>query len=404
MNHGPVNDINTEAALTFLRALRPQGPWVLTAIEPDGAGKTVTKTFDASDDIAGFIGHGNREGWGIYYTGNLCGKPSKKPDKAAMTGAIMLHTDDDPRDGETPEVAKARILAAYEAHDPPPSIVVDSGNGLQGIWLLDQDCLFAKLTRGRPIEPRKPAKTADQAAYKEQLKAYGEKRKAYDAEVETRVAEIEDRNRGLALSLGTTPGTHNVDRLLRLPGLTNWPNEVKRAKGRVPCQSSIIVMNDARYALDQFPKAPAEKGKTSKGGNIDLTCEDIEPDDKRLGKLDRKWIDLGYEGEGIENYASRSEAVFAFVCACLRAGIADDVIASCLMHWEVGEHVREQANVERALRRTLERARQCVENSEAVQDERGARRVAGRWQDEGCDLGRGSGISWAQEHCAVRIV
>ena len=80
--------------------------------------------------------------------------------------------------------------------------------------------------------------------------------------------------------------------------------------------------------------------------------------------MDRKWIDLGYEGEGIENYASRSEAVFAFVCACLRAGIADDAIASCLMHWEIGEHVREQANVERALRRTLERARQCVEDSE----------------------------------------
>ena len=35
--HGPVNDINIDAALTFLRALRPHGPWVLTAIEPDGA-------------------------------------------------------------------------------------------------------------------------------------------------------------------------------------------------------------------------------------------------------------------------------------------------------------------------------------------------------------------------------
>ena len=56
-----------------------------------------------------------------------------------MTGAVMLHADSDPREGETIEAAKERIQAAYDAHDPPPSIIVDSGNGLQGIWLLDQN-------------------------------------------------------------------------------------------------------------------------------------------------------------------------------------------------------------------------------------------------------------------------
>ena len=52
--------------------------------------------------------------------------------------------------------------------------------------------------------------------------------------------------------------------------------------------------------------------------------EDVAPDDPRLGKLDNKWIELGFEGKGIENYGGhRSRAVFAFACECLRAGIAD---------------------------------------------------------------------------------
>jgi hypothetical protein len=41
----------TDEALTFLRALRPQGPWVLTSIFPD-AETTTTETFDANDEAA----------------------------------------------------------------------------------------------------------------------------------------------------------------------------------------------------------------------------------------------------------------------------------------------------------------------------------------------------------------
>jgi hypothetical protein len=110
-----------------------------------------------------------------------------------MTGAIMLHADSDPRDGETIEAAKKRILAAYAAHDPPPSIIVNSGNGLQGLWLLEREFVFPKLTSAP-------------------------KSKAYDDEVQTRVAPIEDRNRALAVATDAPPGTHNADRLLRLPG------------------------------------------------------------------------------------------------------------------------------------------------------------------------------------------
>ena len=197
---------DTTGAITFLKTLRPAGPWVLTAIWPDGP--TTTQSFEASDEAGAtrFIKYANHAGQNVYFTGNSCGRPGSKPKKADMTGAIMLHADSDPRDGETIEAAKKRIMAAYAAHDPPPSIIVDSGNGLQGLWLLEPEFVFPKLTSA----PNS---------------------KAYDEEVQTRVAPIEDRNRALAIATDAPPGTHNADRLLRLPGTINFPNAKKTGAG-----------------------------------------------------------------------------------------------------------------------------------------------------------------------------
>ena len=139
-------------------------------------------------------------------------------------------------------------------------------------------------------------------------------------------------------------------------------------------------------------------------------AEDIKPDDKRLGKLAAKWIALGYEGVGIETTykGDRSDAVMAFVCECHRAGIDEKVIAACLMSWKIGEHVRDQANVRRALKRTIERAKDFVAELDAGQDERGPLRIADRRQrqDQGDHLGRRSAFPEisTQGHCHGRLV
>ena len=57
--------------------------------------------------------------------------------------------------------------------------------------------------------------------------------------------------------------------------------------------------------------------------------------------------------------------MMAFVTACVRAGITDEVIAACLMRWKIGEHIREQHNVTRALNRAINDARQFVANSQS---------------------------------------
>src|SRR5262249_40568486 len=102
--------------------------------------------------------------------------------------------------------------------------------------------------------------------------------------------------------------------------------------------------------------------------NKSFTTEPIEPDDPRLKNLSADWIELGTKGTGPrgidEAYASdRSRATMAFTCECVRQGISDDVIASCLMYWKIGEHVRDQPNVERALKRFIQQAYEFVSDS-----------------------------------------
>ena len=133
-----------------------------------------------------------------------------------MPGAIMLHADSDPRDGETIEAAKKRILAAYAAHDPPPSLIVDSGNGLQGLWLLEPEFVFPKLTSALNTT-------------------------AYDEEVKVRVAPIEDRNRALAIATDASTGDSQRRPAAAITrGTINFPNAKKTAQGRTTRQSTII--------------------------------------------------------------------------------------------------------------------------------------------------------------------
>src|SRR5215204_850600 len=102
-------ETQSEAA-SFLEKLRPRGPWVLTAILPDGP--TVTTTARTADEVDDFVGRhdGQRN---IYYSIN----PTKQvmTSKAAKTDIAAieyLYADLDPKKNESPEEAKRRYLAA----------------------------------------------------------------------------------------------------------------------------------------------------------------------------------------------------------------------------------------------------------------------------------------------------
>lgn len=310
----------------FLNKYRPGGPFVLTAIVPDG--KTETRTFTDSKEAEAWALRQN-ETKNIYFHVNRTRGPltakAKKEDIAAVE---YLHVDIDPRTGEDFEQERARILRLLTTDlpkgIPAPSLVIDSGGGFQAFWRL--------------VEP---------------LNIDGDLDKAREAERYNRALEI-------AFSADSC---HDVSRIMRLPGTMNWPTKKKRDKGREPREAEVYSCTDASYPLTAFKPAPAvastlpptATGKASpRAGVGDGTAETENwipgtaspfgteelkawaqangkwhADEEKPtppGKIGQRLLAVIARGEDPidpTKYPSRSEAQFYVSCALARAGVPD---------------------------------------------------------------------------------
>ena len=131
---------STADALQFLQAWAEKGPWVLTSIIPDG-GKTNTQTFTASQ--LGEMRDWSEERQGkqnVYFTVNPVMRPlQSKAKKTDIRGMVSIHVDVDPRPGEPLESERERALKLLREFKPKPTVIIDSGGGFQGFWVLDQE-------------------------------------------------------------------------------------------------------------------------------------------------------------------------------------------------------------------------------------------------------------------------
>lgn len=213
-------------ALEFLRRLRPGGPWQLVAITPDRVGPRRGCRAVTAEAVERFIAtHNQRRN--LYYHLNRCrsGMIEAKASKSDISDIEFVHADLDPRVGESPSEAKARYRAALEASGlPPPSLLVDSGGGVQALW------------RVAPIAVEDPGSAV--------------------------VLRVEGINAAIMRLLGCDDtSTHNIDRVLRVPGM-NWPDRRKIAAGRVPVMARLISSHDGVQPLDCFPQ-PSVRGATT---------------------------------------------------------------------------------------------------------------------------------------------
>lgn len=298
---------NYEASRDFLQRFRPNGPWVLTAIKPDRK-SIVVQTFlrtNVADMMAWLAEKGST--YNLYFSVNPTTRPmQRKCEKGDVKEVAWLHVDLDQHEGESLEASRSRNLALLTSNlpagVPPPTCVVDSGGGFWGFWRLEE-----------PVE------------------VGGDVAKAEDAERYNLQLE----------SLFAADHCHNVDRIARLPGTINWPNEKKVAKGRQPAPASVVSWADHAYPVSAFLKAPKVQTSTSAAGSTvtisgnlpRLSLGDLP---KGLPELCRVVIAQGFDPDDPQRWPSRSEALMFVMCELIRHGCTDDQVYSVVTDPEYG--------------------------------------------------------------------
>lgn len=320
-----------EDAIAFLRRVQPDGPWVLTGIIPDG--KTDTATFDPENEAQALTWLEARSGrMNLYWMVNPAMRPlAKKASKEDVRDMIALYVDIDPGRGEDPAVARAGAISRLMKYRVEPSIVIDSGGGVQALWLLDKPL---------PIDGSVPA---------------AEEAEAYNRHLE---------------ECFEADSCHNLDRILRLPGTINLPNKKKRGVGRVPRLATLDKERSSweLYPLGVFTPAPPRNAEPT-AGQAKVQLDSVPPFLDSLDELPaavsqrtRMLIVQGCDPDEPDKYASRSEVTFAVACGMVRGGCDDQTIAAVLLDPDMGISAHTLAQ-----KRTLDyAARQITKAREAV--------------------------------------
>lgn len=284
---------------------------LLVAIPAEG-GPTQGRWFGADAPAAAvWAVDRNEQGQNIYWSPNAV-RPglNKKARKEDVVAVRFAHVDiDKPRDGSAFD--KVAVAALLQAAPVPPSIVVDSGGGIQALWRLS-DTISA--------------------------------------------AEVEGINRALVEHFAGDDHCCNVDRVLRVPGTINHPTARKRAAGRVPVLAALLDAEGALSALDALcrayegPTAPESAAAALGGAAASLTALGIGASDPLYALLTEPPSE------------DRSADTFAAACDMHRRGFGPEQIAAVLLDPElpISAHCLAQANPERAARRAVERAQAAV--------------------------------------------
>jgi AAA domain len=317
--------------VAFLKQLRPP-PWMLVAITPDGPPTAITAR--KVEDVDAFVSthNGKRN---IYYSVNPTKTAmKKKAEKTDISAIEYLLGDLDPLDNESSEDAKARYLNLLNGDfEPKPTVIVDSGNGIQCLWKLAEPIVLDDVKVGGSV-----------------------------------IADVEARSAALMRRLGAKAGTQNIDRILRLPGTTNLPNAKKRKAGRVPCPTKLLAFNGVSYPLELFvPGTPDDGGHHARQEHADnerraVVNVDALPVSDRIKNLIRGINDPEH------TYNSRSEAVFAVIVALVSAKCPDQQIQEVMFdkRLPIGDHVREQPNPADYLIRQIRHALAKIGGPDAV--------------------------------------
>ena len=332
---------DTPNAIAFLRLFYPKGPWVLTAIDPNKKGlETATFLDDDEDKLVAWIDKWNGKR-NLYFSVAEPMRPvTKKMGRTDIKRVWYLHVDVDPRAGEdlAEEQERCKNLVTTDLPEgvPPPTFALFSGGGYQAFWRLKD-----------PIVIEGDMEKAEAA-------------KLFNVQLER---------------LFGADNVHNIDRIMRLPGTVNIPDEKKRAKGRTEQVAKLLETEQTVYDNETFTAAqPVQLPKTSIGGagptqvKVEISgniarldsVEDLDawnvPDRVRVIIVQGSDPDQPKPGDN-----SRSGWLFDCCCNLVRAGVPDDVIYSIITDPDflISESVLDKgSNSERYATRTIARAKE----------------------------------------------
>lgn len=341
-----------DTAVDFLRQWKPAGPWLLAAFHNDRTRAGQAQEFDAEsvDKLREWVARVQKDGFNVYFHVNSV-RPglAKKAAKTDVATVDWFHVDVDPEKGKDIGEEQKRILADLQRHGalPKPTLITFSGGGYQAFWKLAD-----------------PVKVGGDLAAIEQAERY---------------------NQQIAGQLGGD-NCHNADRIMRLPGTVNYPNDDKRKKGQTEILAEVIRADwDLVYPVSEFVQAPQRQDRGAIGGganrpevNVDSGNVRRIPPERLAEELAAYKIDddngvLGRIIHGDDPDAhpdptkdrSRSGHFFGVACELVRHDVPDEIIFSILTdpNFGISEHALAQGrNRNRAALRAIQNAKEYKEH------------------------------------------
>ncbi len=319
------NKDGTDAAVSFLDKMFSEGFRHLVAILPNGSVEARSFGQGEVDETARWINsHQGEANLYFHVNGFRPGIKNKKATKGDILEALFLHVDIDNLHG----------LECLQSFTPAPTVIVFSGGGYHAYW---------KLATG-------------------------------SVELE----RVEQINIAIAQQVGGDK-CHNIDRIMRLPGTINLPNQRKQVSGRVPTLASVITADWMRnYSLDDFSLVSGSAGpKRTVSTPIAPIFLDTIP--RIVLSATRALIEHGDDPDRsrrseMPRFRSRSEVVFRVACDLTRALFSEEDIAGVLINpaYGISTSILEKKSPKAYALKQAKAAKATVENGWPDVDRLGA--------------------------------
>jgi putative DNA primase/helicase len=215
-----------------------------------------------------------------------------------------------------------QVLEAIRDFNPPPTLVNHSGGGFHCYWVLEN-----------------PASVSEHG-----------------------IERLESINKALLTELGGDKGTHNLDRVLRVPGTFNFKLENN------PREVTRVITDGPKYQVSDFDQLLSKETvpDTKKERESNPESEGTKPPwDQNLDSLhlSDQIKNLILTGKS-KTYPSRSEADQAVVTALISKGLGKSDIKKIFESYPVGRKYQQHQAPDKYLDHCIESAKKFMDLSE----------------------------------------